>query len=152
MGASAIPLSLVCLFQLVATSDAAAPSSVINATVDSGVLSIPSLNVSQSIGFSFSSINSVIQTYFAPLSPPSARSGPALLNSAAGVFSYLTLANGSYSADAPLALLPQLILVLDSVEISPTAAFAEARAWGGLIELNASHYAGVVSPARTAST
>ena len=124
--------------------------STLNATVDNGLLTIPSLGISKSVGLTFSALNDVISTYFAPLTPPSARNATALLNSKSGVFSYLTLMNGAFVADAPLTLIPQLVLLLTDVLVTPTPAFAEARAWGGLIELNSSHYAAVASPTRSA--
>jgi len=66
------------------------------------------------------------------------------------VLSYLTVANGAYTADEALGLVPQLVLVLSAVTISPTPAFASAHKLGGLIELNGTDYAAVVSPARDA--
>ena len=124
--------------------------SALNATVVDGLLSIPTLNVSRTIPFTFSALQGVVTTYFAAVTPPDARNGSALLNSISGFFSYLSVTHGDWSVDAPLSLLPQLVLLLDDVVITPTPEFADARSWGGIIELNASHYAAVASPTRTA--
>ena len=133
---------LSCAFY--ASRAAVLSNATLNATVDGGVLTVGS--TSRTIGYTFSALNAVIAEFFLPLTPPNAYGASSLLNSRAGIFSYIIVKNGAYVADAPLTLMPQLILVLDDVDVSPTADFAEARAWGGLIELNRTDFAGVVSP------
>ena len=133
------------LSSFAASSAASAAASVLNATVNNGVLYVNG-SAPRAIGFTFSALNAVIAELYLPLDPPDAASAPggSLLNSRSGLLSYLNVLNGSYLVDAPLSLVRQLILLLDGVVISPAAGFV--RPWGGLIELNATDFCGVVSP------
>jgi hypothetical protein len=85
-------------------------------------------------------LNGVVSKYFTPLGPSGAQN-KTLVNSS--FFSYLLLNGGSWLADVPLVLAPSLVLVLNDVDISPSANFAPFR---GMIEINSTDYAGVVSP------
>ena len=126
---------------------AAAPQTL-NATVDAGVLFVNGSALRQ-VGYSFSALNAVVQSLFAPLAPPQAATGASLLNSQSGLLSFLTVRNGTYSVDEPLTLVRQLVLVLEDVVVSPDPALD--RPWGGLIELNGTDFAAVVSPGGASS-
>lgn len=137
---------IILLFLATCTSAFSLRSSnatTLNATINAGIFSSAGLP-DKEIGFSFSAVNAVVAEYFAALVPQSASNGSSLMNSASGYFSYLTLSNGTYVADEPLTLCSQLVLVLDRVVMTHAADFD--RGWGGLIELNHTDYAGVVSP------
>jgi hypothetical protein len=118
-------------------------ASTLNGTISNGIFTLAGFP-DREIGFSFSAINAIVSEYFSPVVRMNASNGSSLMNSASGYYSYLTLSNGTYVADEPLTLLPQLVLVLDRVVMTHAADFD--RGWGGLIELNGTDYAGVVSP------
>ena len=114
----------------------------LNASVTGGVLSVPGYP-NAPINSTFSALLAAVQTYFVPAGPASAAaaSNHSLVNST--LYSFLSLNGGAWVADVPLSLAPSLILVLNDVDIAPSPAF---EPWRGLLELNSTHYAGVVSP------
>ena len=124
----------------VALALAAAPSLALNATVANGQLSVNG-GASIPIAPTFTALQGAIDAYFRPL-PPSPAANHSLLNSSD--VSFLVLNGGAFTADAPLALVDALILVLNDVDVAPAADFSNFR---GLIELNGTRFAGVVSPA-----
>jgi len=67
-----------------------------------------------------------------------------LTNANSSTMSFLRLTRGAWLADEALNLsVRQLVLVLDDVDVAPAAAFPPFR---GLIEINGTSHAGVVSP------
>jgi hypothetical protein len=127
------------LFALLALSLASLASALLNASVTAGTLSVPG-HPDAPLAPTFSALNAAIAAYFLPL-PPSGALNHTLLN--ATRYSFLTLNGGAWVADAPLSLADSLILVLNDTDIAPSADYAP---WRGMIEINATDFAGVVSP------
>jgi hypothetical protein len=137
MRASAIAAAVAAA---ISASPAAAASAALNASVVDGTLTWA--GGSRVIGSATSSLNGVIAELFAPLAPPAAGAGHAIVNSTSGALSYLIL-TGAFDADAAIVLPPQLILVLDGATLTANASIAGAPA---LIVGNGSSFAGVVAP------
>lgn len=114
-------------------------SALLNGTVFNGRLTLSS-GSSEPINSTFSALGVALAAYFAPLPPPPTP-GPALVN--ASQLSFLELRGGAWLADAPLALLPGVILVLKNTTVAPAAGFPPTRA---MVEVNSSALSGVVSP------
>ena len=117
----------------------ASSSALLNGTVSNGELAL-STGVREPINTTFSSLSAALSKYYAPLPPP-ASPGPSFVNSS--VLSFLELRGGAWLADAPLALLAGVVLVLRGTSASPAAYFPPTRA---MIEVNFSAWSGVVSP------
>jgi hypothetical protein len=127
-----IPSLLLCL--------ASTATALLNASVTGGILHQPGAPDSP-INLTFSALGAAIAAIFQPL-PPSGASNHTLLNSTR--YSYLTLSGGAWVADVPLVLADSLILVLtDGVSVAPADTF---EPWRGMIEVNGTDFAGVVSP------
>ena len=118
---------------------AASSSALLNGTVSNGELAL-STGVRVPINNTFSSLGAALFQYYAPLPPPTSPM-PSFVNST--LLSYLELRGGAWLADAPLALLAGVVLVLRGTSASPAAGFPPTRA---MIEVNYSAWSGVVSP------
>jgi len=131
---------------------------VYNATITNGLLTFPNQPaIKIDVGLFTSGIQGVINTYFPKMNFKTVTTinlkGKVWLNSTSLSLSYLTI-QGKYSADVPLLLPSQFILVMDDAEINaipslfshPANENILTQRGNGIVNIKGAHYSGVVSP------